>query len=58
MIQIPLAEPPFPPGFVEPPMDWFQFSLLYVAALELMVLSLPERWQKQIIRVLFCVRGG
>jgi hypothetical protein len=58
MIQIPFAEPPIPPDFVPPPLDWFQFSMLYVAFLELVVLALPQHWQEQIIRVLFCVRRG
>lgn len=58
MIQIPFAEPPLPPDFVRPPLDWFQFALLYLSFIELVVLALPQRWQRRIIRVLFCVRRG
>jgi hypothetical protein len=53
MIQFPL-----PPGFIQPPLDCFQFAMLYVAFIELVVLALPQRWQRRIIRVLFCVRRG
>jgi hypothetical protein len=47
---------PLPPDFIQRPLDWFQFSLLYVVLLELVVLSLPVRWQRTIIATLFCVR--
>lgn len=53
MIQLPI--PPYPPGFEPPPFNWFDFVMLYVAALELVLLSLPVRWQRIILRVLFCV---
>ena len=47
---------PLPPDFVQLPLDWFQFTMLYFAMLELVVLSLPIRWQRTIIDTLFCVR--
>ena len=54
MIQAPI--PPFPPGFVPPPLDWFQFALLYLSFIEVVVLALPVRWQRRVLRVAFCVR--
>jgi hypothetical protein len=56
MIQIPFAEPPLPPGFIPQPLDWFQFALLYVVGLELVLLAMPSRWLDEIIEVAFCLR--
>jgi hypothetical protein len=53
MIQLPI--PPYPPGFEPPPFNWFEFVMLYVAGLELVLLSLPVRLQRVILCVLFCV---
>jgi hypothetical protein len=53
MIQIPFAEPPLPPGFIPPPLDWFQFAMLYVVGLELVLLAMPNRWRDKIIEVAF-----
>jgi hypothetical protein len=53
MIQIPFLEPP--PGFIPLPLDWFQFALLYLACLELVVLAMPRRWQDRVIEVAFCL---
>jgi len=49
-----MIQGPIPPDFVPPPLDWFQFALLYISFVELAVLSLPQRWQDHILRVLFC----
>jgi hypothetical protein len=51
-----MIQAPIPPGFVPPPLDWFQFAMLYLAFLELIVIALPQRWQNQILRVLFCAK--
>jgi hypothetical protein len=53
-----MMQGPLPPDFVPPPLDCFQFALLYLSFVELAVLSLPERWQDQILRVLFCVKDN
>jgi hypothetical protein len=50
-----MIQAPFPPDFIPPP-DWFQFAMLYLAFLELVVIALPQRWQNQILRVLFCAK--
>jgi hypothetical protein len=52
MIQLPI--PPYPPGFIPMPLDWFQFAMLYVAGIEVVLLSLPRKWQREIIQILFC----
>jgi hypothetical protein len=53
-----MIQAPFPPGFVPPPMDWLQFVLLYLSFLELLVLALPLRWQRHILRVLFRLKDN
>lgn len=53
-----MIQAPIPPGFVPPPLDWFQFAMLYLAFIELLVLALPERWQRHILRVAFCVKDS
>jgi hypothetical protein len=53
MMQIPFAEPPLPPGFIPPPFNWFQFAMLYLSFIVFVVLALPQRWQRRILRVLF-----
>jgi hypothetical protein len=50
-----MIQGPIPPDFVQPPLDCFQFALLYLSFVELVVLSLPQPWQNYIIRALFCV---
>jgi hypothetical protein len=51
-----MIQAPFPPDFVPPPLDWFEFALLYISFVELIVLALPHRWQARILRVLFCAK--
>jgi len=53
-----MMQAPIPPGFVPPPLDWFQFAMLYIAFVELIVLALPERWQRKILRIAFCVKDS
>jgi hypothetical protein len=55
MIQIP-SPGPLPPGFIPPPLDWFQFAILYLAGVEVVLLSLPRKWQREIIQILFWTR--
>jgi hypothetical protein len=55
MIQIPFAETPLPPGFIPPPLDWFQFAMIYVVGLELVLLAMPNRWRDKVIEVAFCL---
>jgi hypothetical protein len=50
--------PPLPPGFIPPSLDWFQFAMLYLAGMELLLLSLPREWQREIIQILFWTRGN
>jgi hypothetical protein len=45
-------------GFIPPPLDGFQFAMLYFAALEAIVLLLPREWQREIIQILFWTRGN
>jgi len=45
--------PPFPPGFVPPPLDSFQFAMLYAAVIEVVVLCLPRKFRKWILETLF-----
>jgi hypothetical protein len=52
MIQIP-SPGPLPPGFIPMPLDWFQFAMLYIAGVEVVLLSLPRKWQREIIQILF-----
>jgi hypothetical protein len=56
MIQIPFAEPPRPPGFIPPPLDWFQFAMLYVMGLELVLLAMASKWRDKVIEGAFCLR--
>jgi len=51
-----MMQGPIPRDFVQPPLDCFQFALVYISFVELVVLSLPERWQDQILRALFCAK--
>ena len=48
-----MIQAPIPPGFIPPPLDWFQFALLYISFVELALLLLPERWQRYVVRALF-----
>jgi len=48
-----MIQAPIPPGFVPPPFNWFQFAMLYSSFIVLVVLALPQRWQRRILRVLF-----
>jgi hypothetical protein len=50
-----MIQAPIPPSFVPPPFNWFQFAMLYLSSIVLAVLALPQRWQNQILRVLFGV---
>jgi len=51
-----MIQGPFPPDFIPPPLDCFLFAMLYLAFLELTVIALPQRWQNQILRTLFCAK--
>jgi hypothetical protein len=55
MIQTPFAEPPLPPNFIPPPFNWFQFVMLYLVFLELVLLLLPRKIGKRILETLFPV---
>jgi len=55
MMQIPFPEP-LPPGFLPMPFDWFQFALLYVAFVELILLTLPQTLRDRFIDTAFCLR--
>jgi hypothetical protein len=48
-VQIPFP----PPGFVPPPPDFLDFVMVYVAALELVLLMLPRKLAIRIIETLF-----
>jgi len=48
--------PPFPPDFVPLPFNWFDFAMLYIAGIEIVLLSLPQKWQREIIEILFWIR--
>jgi hypothetical protein len=54
MTQLPV--PPYPPRFIPPPFDWFQFTILYIAGIEVVLLSLARKWQREIIQILFWIR--
>ncbi len=43
-------------GFIPPPLDWFQFAMLYVVGLELVLLAMTSRWLDKIIEVAFWLR--
>jgi len=51
-----MIQAPIPPGFVPPPFNWFQFAMLYLSFIVLVVLALPERWRQHVLRLLFCVK--
>jgi len=53
-----MIQAPIPPGFVPPPLDWFQFAMLYFALIELVVLMLPERRQRNTFRAAFCLKDS
>jgi len=55
MLQFPF---PYPPGFTPPPFNWFDFTMLYIAGVEVVLLSLPRDWQREIIQILFCRWNG
>jgi hypothetical protein len=48
--------PFWPPGFIPPPFDWFQFAMLYIVGIEVVLLSRPRKWQREIIQILFWTR--
>jgi hypothetical protein len=48
-----MVQAPILPGFVPPPLNWFQFAMLYLSFIVLVVLALPPTWQNHILRVLF-----
>ena len=45
--------PPYPPDFVPPPLDWFQFAMLYIVFVELILLALPKTWFCVLFRTAF-----
>ena len=51
MIQLPA--PPYPPGFIPLPFDWFQFVMLYIVGMELLLLALPQTWLCVLFRTAF-----
>jgi hypothetical protein len=51
-----MIQAPVPPDFIPPPLDCFQFAMLYLAFLELVLIALPQQWQNQILRALFCAK--
>jgi hypothetical protein len=51
MIQLPV--PPFPPDFVPPPFNFFDFVCLYVVVLESVLLALPRKIANRILETLF-----
>jgi len=53
MIQLPF---PYTPGFTPPPFNWFDFTMLYIAGIEVVLLSLPDEWQREILQILFRIR--
>ena len=53
MIQLPF---PYSPDFTPPPFNWFDFTMLYIAGVEAVVLLLPREWQREIIQILFWIR--
>ena len=48
-----LPTPPLPPGFVPPPSGVFEFVMLYVLFVEMVLLALPRTWSKRILEILF-----
>jgi hypothetical protein len=52
MIQLPF-QGPLPPGFVTQPLDWFQFAMLYLAFVELVLLALSGKWRDRVIAIAF-----
>jgi len=48
-----IQSPPFPPGFVPPPFNFFDFVCLYAIALELVLWVLPRKISKRIMETLF-----
>jgi hypothetical protein len=55
MIQLPFPES-LPPGFISMPLNWFQFAMPYIVGIEVALLSLPRKWQREIIQILFSIR--
>ena len=53
MIQLPFLGPPLPPDFTPMPLDWFQFAMLYIAFVELILLALPKTWFCVLFRTAF-----
>ena len=44
-----IETPPMSPAFVPPSPDFFDFVMLYVLSVELVLLALPRKWCKQIL---------
>jgi hypothetical protein len=53
MIQLLFLAPPLPPDFVPPTLNWFQFAMIYVAFVELILLALPKTWFCVLFRTAF-----
>ena len=51
MIQLPV--PPYPPGIIPPPFNFFDFVCLYLVVLESVLLALPCKIANQILETLF-----
>ena len=51
MIQLPALS--YPPEFIPLPFNWFQFAMLYIAGMELLLLALPKTWFVWIFRTAF-----
>jgi hypothetical protein len=47
-----MVQAPIPPGFVPPPLNWFQFAMLCLSFIVLVALALPQGRQRRILRVL------
>jgi hypothetical protein len=52
----PMIQAPISPGFVPLPFNRFEFAMLFLSFILLVVLALPQRWQRHILRALFCVK--
>jgi hypothetical protein len=44
------------PGCTLLPFNWFDFTMLYFAGVEAVVLLLPREWQREILQILFRTR--
>ncbi len=46
-------EPPLSPRFIPPPSGFLEFVMLYVLALQLVLLALPQKLGNRILETLF-----